>query len=333
MAGEDLIQSFFHKTSDAIFILNKEQKIIEKNDAAIVLLKKMNEEYAETFDFCSMCSGDISIESGEACLNCMMKMQPIGESFQISIKEIPYSGSFVILDEEETKVLVLRNLTMQQKTEKLRQQSLLTRYVINAQEEERKRISRELHDGLAQEMFSTLMEVRKLKYVDAGKDFDKQMNLVDDNMSTILNDIRNMAVDLRPSALDDLGLYPAIKSYCKKYEQTFNIPVSLISDIENRRFDPMIEISLYRIMQESLINSAKYSGADEVIVLLRATSRQVILDIFDEGCGFSVDNIQVQGTGLGLLNMQERIDILGGTFEIISECGKGTQVRVHVPIQ
>ncbi|WP_163651838.1 sensor histidine kinase [Listeria sp. PSOL-1] len=335
---QKLTNLFFEQTSDAIFFVDANQEIINKNKAAERLLAEHHVKIQDFIDFCVICKGYTSINDEKTCHDCFIKRRERGEAFQIFVKhkekgEIPYSASFTLMDAEQgIGVLSLRNLTEQQETAELLQKKTLTKYVMNAHEAERKKLSRELHDGLAQEMYSALMEVRKLKYMEKGLTFNEQMEGIESFISTILDDIRNMAVELRPSALDDLGLFSALKSYCKRYEQIFGVQVALISNVHHERFSSAIETMLYRVAQESLTNAAKYADVDEIIVTLRKRDNTLLLEIIDEGCGFSTEDIEIKGTGLGLMNMQERVELLGGKCTIHSEIGNGTQISVLIPI-
>ncbi len=333
-----LIQLFFEKTSDAVFIMNYEQRIIKQNQAAEQLINAALVDWQEISSFCYVCKGCTSKVAEHSCSDCHIKKRENGRSFQIYIKlknglEIPYSASFSVIDEEKERcVLILRNLTEQQETAKQLQKSTLTKYVLNAHENERKKLSRELHDGIAQEMYSALMEVRKLKYMEKGAAFDKQMDDVETSVANLLTEIRNMAVDLRPAALDDLGLYSALKSYCKRYEQIFGVEVALISDVQNERFPSMIETTLYRVAQEAMLNAAKYADIDDIVVTLRKRENTLILEIIDDGIGFTMADMEIKGSGLGLLNMQERVELCGGTCNIHSNLGKGTEVIVKIGV-
>jgi two-component system sensor histidine kinase NreB len=148
-----------------------------------------------------------------------------------------------------------------------------------------------------------------------------------------LNSIKSMAIDLRPAALDDMGLYAAVKSYCKRFEETFGMEVELYSNIQNERFDENIETMVYRVCTEALINSAKYSDVEHVVVYLLASKKQLRVEVMDEGVGFNLHNIHVKGSGLGLRNMEERISLLGGSFSIETSIGKGTKVLAVIPLE
>ncbi|KMT59689.1 Oxygen sensor histidine kinase NreB [Listeria fleischmannii 1991] len=336
--NSSLIQLFFEKTSDAVFIMDYEQRIINQNKAAQKLLHDALTDWKQISSFCYVCKGCTSSMEEHTCRDCRIKKREDGSSFQIYIElknglEIPYSASFSVIDEKSERcVLILRNLTEQQEIAKQLQKSTLTKYVLNAHENERKKLSRELHDGIAQEMYSALMEVRKLKYMEKGGTFDKQMDDVETSVTNLLTEIRNMAVDLRPAALDDLGLYSALKSYCKRYEQIFGVEVALISDVQNERFSSTVETTLYRVAQEAMLNAAKYADIDDIVVTLRKREKLLILEVIDDGVGFTLADMEIKGSGLGLLNMQERVELCGGICDIQSEHGKGTEVIVKIGV-
>ncbi|MBC1475276.1 sensor histidine kinase [Listeria grandensis] len=331
----ELFRKAYEQMSDAVFLLQGEGDIITSNPAANRLLDQYE---VKLDDFCTFCNGYTSIFEERTCLGCSLRKRVDNESFQLFLnlkagKNIPFSASYTLIDEKAgISVLILRNLTQQQHTEQLLKQKTMTEYVINAQENERKRLSRELHDGLAQGLFSTLIELRKIKYMTKKEDYESSLSEMDSMLATTLEDIRNMAVELRPSSLDDLGIFAALKAYFKRYEQLFGIHVVFVSELYGTRFPASVETMLYRVTQEALTNAAKYADVGEIEVYLFKTKQSIVLEINDQGIGFSPDHFTAQGSGLGLLNMKERVELLNGDFELRSEPQQGTKVLVRIPI-
>jgi two-component system sensor histidine kinase UhpB len=151
-----------------------------------------------------------------------------------------------------------------------------------------------------------------------------------------LRAVRNMSIDLRPSALDDLGLLPALRWYIKEYQQKFNIEVDFQSLGLKERLPSEMETVLYRIVQESLTNIAKHAQAHKVAIMLRDDGDAVNASIVDDGIGFDLEQLQRtpgQERGLGLAGMHERALLLNGSLNIEAQPGQGTRVKVHIPIR
>nr|WP_243864727.1 sensor histidine kinase [Paenibacillus castaneae] len=196
--------------------------------------------------------------------------------------------------------------------------------VIEIQEDERKRISRELHDGIGQSLFSLLIRLDRL-ISDHGE--LAELNTIRGDVSGMMEDIRGLAWELRPSVLDDLGVVPAIRTYLENYSQHFGIQLKLESGLKSR-LGIHKETAIYRVIQEALTNIAKYADVAEAQVLLEERAEEVEVRVIDHGQGFNLDRV---GRGVGLFSMEERARIVGGHLELTSSPGNGTMVRFVVP--
>ncbi|MBM6999232.1 GAF domain-containing sensor histidine kinase [bacterium] len=204
-----------------------------------------------------------------------------------------------------------------------------THRIIQAQEDERKRIARELHDGLAQELLLVQIELRKARYL-PQEERDDAIQRASDQLRDVLVHVSSIASHLRPTALDELGLAAAISAECAKLERTFGITV--LCDVEDvRDLNPDCEIAVYRIFQEASSNACKYSRSDRMHVSLACGDGAMALVVQDFGQGFDVDHPEVRGGGLGLAGMRERASAFGGTIRIVSRPGVGTTVELVVP--
>ena len=206
--------------------------------------------------------------------------------------------------------------------------------VITAQEDERKRISRELHDETSQSLTSLMVGLKLLEteasYCAVGERLEEMRQIV----SGTLEEIHHLARELRPSVLDDMGLVAAIERYVRDYGRKYPIEVDFhVIGFENRRLSLPTEVAIYRIVQEALTNVAKYSGSDSVSVLLDWRGEWVLAIIEDNGQGFNVEEVTAHGQGLGLFGMQERAALLGGTLKIESQPGVGTTVFIKLPVK
>lgn len=205
-------------------------------------------------------------------------------------------------------------------------------YILHAQEEERKRVSRELHDGIGQTLYAILVSLKMVNKGPLENDIKEYLQNTENLTSEAMTEIKRIATQLRPSALDDLGLLPAMRSFISQYSKTFRIHVELKAHVKSR-YTPETETCLYRIFQEALTNAAKYSQTKHISVHLEEKDHVVLMAIQDFGVGFSPGTMAVseKGFGIGLYSMRERVSLLSGTIEIISSPGNGTKIEVAVP--
>jgi signal transduction histidine kinase len=209
----------------------------------------------------------------------------------------------------------------------------LSSQVLTAHEGERKRIARELHDDTGQALTSILVRLRLLEKTAEDESVRKNVEELRELTGNALDAVRRMAVDLRPAALDDLGLVPALHSYSDKYSNSWPISVTFSAEGLKKRLPPNVELVLYRIVQEALTNVAKHSGAGSVEVRLRRRSNTVTVTVADDGRGFDLRDVtRTEGAGLGLFGMRERLALVGGTVAIESTPGQGTTITARVPL-
>ncbi len=206
--------------------------------------------------------------------------------------------------------------------------------VITAQEEERKRISRELHDETSQALTSMMVSLKLLESEAAYCAVSDRLNEMRGTVAQTLEEVHRLARELRPSVLDDIGLVAALERYIKDYKITYGIEVDFhAGGFQGRRVPPPLEVALYRIIQEALTNAAKYARTATASVLLDWRDDCVSAIVEDNGIGISLEGVQIQsGQGLGIFGMQERAALLGGTFKIESQPAVGTTIYVKIPV-
>jgi two-component system sensor histidine kinase UhpB len=208
----------------------------------------------------------------------------------------------------------------------------LSSQVITAQEEERKRISRELHDETAQALTSLLI---RLKLLQGARDLDEVKTSaaeLRELTARTLEDVRKMAVELRPTTLDHLGLVAAIEWYSRDLAERIGAPIELHSEGFAGRLHPQVELVVYRVAQEALTNVARHAQASHVDVTLAFRDDVVEVTIEDDGRGFEMSEAtSSRERGLGLFGMRERVELIGGTIAIDSKPGRGTRIHVTVP--
>jgi two-component system sensor histidine kinase UhpB len=210
------------------------------------------------------------------------------------------------------------------------------RHILHAQEEERKRIARELHDETSQALTSLLISLALLEESVTDPAGRQRIGDTRTLAHETLRAVRNMSLDLRPSALDDLGLLPALRWYVKEYQQKCGVEAELTVSGLKERLPPEVETALYRMIQESLTNTAKHARARHVWVTLTEDGLLLRATIRDDGHGFDAASMlrkHWQDRGLGLAGMEERAALLDGNVEIESEPGAGTLITVTIPLR
>lgn len=209
----------------------------------------------------------------------------------------------------------------------------LSRLVLRAHEEERKRVSRELHDGIGQSLYSILMTLNVASSEISASNQTKCLDEAKKMTSNAMNEVKDIAHSLRPSSLDDLGFLPALNTYVAQYKKTYSIEVNLNVVGDQKRLDSEVETALYRICQESLMNVAKYARASIIDVTIDNSEQEIVLTVHDNGIGFAIDDyLKSDGRkGIGLFSMNERAELLGGSFYIDTAINKGTTITVRIP--
>lgn len=210
--------------------------------------------------------------------------------------------------------------------------------ILEAQEDERKRIARDIHDGPAQYVASAVMRIdftKKLIEKDLDKGLDELTELKD-VLKTALKEIRSIIFDLRPMSLDDLGLIHTIQEYVKIIKEETKINIELKLKPINDEVEKIIQVAVYRIVQEILNNIKKHSKAKNVEIKLDYGLKYLMIVVSDDGIGFDIDEtlnrVKQHGTNYGLLGIMERVNQLQGEIEITSKKGMGTKFKVKLPV-
>lgn len=207
--------------------------------------------------------------------------------------------------------------------------------VLGAQEEERKRIARELHDETAQSLTTMLVRLKMLERARGDEELRTQLQELRELIVATLEGVRKLAVDLRPTTLDNLGLVPALEAYIEAWRAhgLANVEFAASGFAGRPRLEARVELVLYRVIQETLTNVAKHAEASKVQVTLRRTDGGVLAAIRDNGQGFDADAVMhSRERGLGLFGMQERLALVSGQLVLDSAPGGGTTVTARVPV-
>jgi len=237
----------------------------------------------------------------------------------------------------DTTSLGLENARLYQATvENARMLKALTSRLNVIQEEERGRISRELHDGVGQLLIALRLELEILarELAEGRETVPRRIGSLTGLIDETLAEIRQMAFDLRPAILDHSGLPAALRIYADRFARQTGLQIDRVGPQEIGRWDPRIEATVFRVVQESLANVAKHAHATSVTIELIPDDTALSLRLSDNGQGFAPVKMKSDGAAegkFGILNMRERVTELGGTFAVDSRPGKGTTVRVTIP--
>jgi signal transduction histidine kinase len=203
--------------------------------------------------------------------------------------------------------------------------------VLSAQEDERRRLARELHDETGQALTSILLGLRGLEEAKDPEVLRDAVAEVRELVRSTLQDVRRLAVELRPTALDDFGLVPAVERLTDSFAEQTGMVVEFVPNVPDGRLPSDVETALYRIVQESLTNVVKHARAGHVSVVLTQKDSAVSVVVEDDGVGFEPG--RVRGDGIGLVGMRERVGLLGGRLTVESRPGAGTTFVAEVPLQ
>jgi len=211
--------------------------------------------------------------------------------------------------------------------------SAFSKLLIEAQEEERKRISRELHDEVGQTLIAIKMNLEFLKRQKKIADsfLDESITLVEKT----INQIRDLSLELRPSMLDDIGLISALKWYISRQKDRSGINISFDCDFSEENVSKELAVNIFRIVQEALTNIVRHSEAKNAYVEIKQRDKSLDIFINDDGKGFDLDKVEKElykRKALGILGMKERVNLIGGEITIDSKLNVGTTIRVRFPL-
>lgn len=203
---------------------------------------------------------------------------------------------------------------------------------VELQEEERKRLTRELHDEIGQALTSILINLRTLSEEKDLATINERINDLRNLTAQTIEELRRLAMDLRPAALDNLGIVPALRWYVKQCAERTGLDIQFLEPEKYDRLPPETELTLYRVAQEGLTNAIRHGRARKIVLLLERDliQNRVRLTISDNGIGFNTATLD---RGLGLVGIRERVELLNGDFNIETDPGSGTQLWVEIPLR
>src|SRR5215469_3533175 len=203
--------------------------------------------------------------------------------------------------------------------------------LIEAQEKERTRIARDLHDDICQRLALLSMELEQTNRSSSGSPFatEKRLEEIRQHCSEIAGDVQALSHQLHSSKLDYLGIVAAIRAFCKEYAKQHQVSINFTDEDVPKHLPKDVSLCLFRVAQEALHNAVKYSGVAQFAVTLKMVASEIQLEVSDDGAGFDVE--EAKGNGLGLVSMQERAHFVHGELLVESEPGKGTRIIVRIP--
>jgi two-component system sensor histidine kinase UhpB len=266
-------------------------------------------------------------------------LRPLGQ-LQTAVDQVRQGETEVhitlgtITDEQFERLVDTFNQMLIEHEQHTYQMAHLPRQILQAQEEERQRLARELHDEAAQALTSLLVNIRLLERAHDPEKAQQQVRMLRELTAQALEEVRRVALDLRPTILDDLGLAAALEWRADEFRQASDIATTVeIVGLETR-LPREIELVFYRVGQEALTNIARHAEAREVTLTLRREDQQLSLEIKDDGCGFILETIpHDQAQGLGLLGMRERLAMIAGHLTIEAAPGQGTRILAQAPLE
>jgi two-component system CheB/CheR fusion protein len=208
----------------------------------------------------------------------------------------------------------------------------LNAHLFTMQEEERQRVARELHDDISQRLSLLEMLLHEVRLEDASLDNRTKIENAQQQIQSINTDVRQISHRLHPAILSDLGLSAALKALVSDFGERENMPATYVTQNLPESWSPEAATALYRIAQEALRNVAKHAGKTHVKVVLAGEDECLHLKVMDFGMGFDQE-MENESPGLGMISMQERARLAGGTLKVASKLGEGTTISVEVPVK
>lgn len=250
--------------------------------------------------------------------------------FDAAARDLLYAiGSQIAIAIENARLY-----TELQRRERLRGE--LLHKIITAQEEERKRIARDLHDETSQTLTALLYAVDEALELSDATEIKQMLHNMRTMAQRTLDGVHKLIFDLRPSMLDHLGLVPALRWFAQSRLEAANVRLQIEDDHAPRRLPAEVETALFRVVQEAITNIARHAMARNVWIVFATQEERIEITIEDDGIGFDMVSVTLSpdsGRGLGLLGMQERVELLGGQFHIDSAPGFGTRIHIAVPVK
>ncbi len=335
--SEEKFRTLFQQAADGIFLVDKDGNYLVANKHASKItgysideLKKMNA--VDIVDKDDLKKNPLKLEE-------IKTGEPIFIERVICRKDhtkIHVEISAKLMDNGQV-ITIMRDITDRKKAEEkinlyTHQLKQLTGHLLSIREDERKRIGREIHDDLGQQLTAIKMDIAWIdkKIPEDEVVFKEKLKSVIMLLDESNQAVRRILSELRPSILDDYGLLDALKWHGKSFTDNTGIPVQIITSNEDFKLPEPISTCIYRIFQESLTNVTRYAKAKKVITTIHINPHSIEVSIKDDGMGFDIKELKTRRS-FGIMGMKERVATLSGKFEILSAIGKGTMISIEIP--
>lgn len=327
--SEEKFKNIFHSTSDAILIFDLDFNVLSVNNTLLSLLKLDRQmiQGVDIFDYILTPGAKELIKErvgrlakGEMSSYEYMIRDSAGRQFEVETR-----GRLISYDGVSAVLVTFNDVSQRKHLERE-----VYKAAINAEEQERGRIAKELHDGIGPLLSTCLIY---LHYVKGLRLDDKRGSVknMEELIDEALTSIREISNNISPHVLRNFGLFHAVKNFCQRYTD-LKIDIDCNCDIETR-FDEIYEVTLYRIVSELINNSLKYAQAKQISILFeKKEDNLIMLNYADDGIGFDFERTFRKKKGLGLVNIHSRVNSIGGKIEYASSPGNGVQVKIEVKI-
>lgn len=315
--------SLFNQLTTAVWLLDADLKLISQTNKALELSQKFQVDIKKIWEISQGKGCALHSTKGE-CLNC-----PLEENIS------PQGFPFVLLNQAGHRFEFWGRVTTEKEQillqiEEEKKQALdysMFDYLNDARESERKKIAQDLHDGIAQSIYSLMLETRNLKWLELSQQKEK-LKEIDRHFSDVLVEVRNLAGELRPMTIDEFGLIPALEQFSERTQEMTGFEIDLSVTGKIQALKETERIAVYRIIQEAVANALKYSGTNSIDLELNFQANFLRIEIIDHGVGFNV----TEGQGFGLINMKERAFSIDSELVIVSKETEGTKIIMNVPL-
>ena len=331
-----MLDKYFHKLVDelteGIVIMDENRKILYLNKKAVQITGWNVEEYVP---YCSYCQLREVSDNEERCIlangHPLPSFQSHMPNYVDTDTEFVMSMNKLELDGRIYKVLLIKNPSLNEQDEKVKMQEILIHETMLAQESERKRLAMELHDNIGQSVYSIYLGLDGIKRHVQDPEYHARLEKMNIEMENTLQCLKRLTKELRPRLFDNLGIDSALRSAVEDWSQLYKVDLSLNVHIPDYvKIPKEIGLNLYRIFQEAVNNAVRHGRATKIMIEIFTLDRELYFQVTDNGSGFDLNSLN--GTGLGLKHMKERVKIFNGDIKWISEIGGPTRIEGYIVI-
>ncbi|MEE1130378.1 MAG: PAS domain-containing sensor histidine kinase [Caryophanon sp.] len=327
-------KEIYEHIQDGIIVMTTSRTIVMMNPAAERLT---GWSVGESVPYCTYCQERVKASGEPTCylianseVPSFLSQMPTYHGKQIDV-EMSTAAIYANTETGETEyLLVLRDQELLKKAQEVDITKKMMHALIDARESEHKRLAQELHDGVGQSLFTVSVALQAVNsFIHDNPKLSSYITEVQHELQRAMDDVKAYSHRLRPHSLDQLGLVPTIQTMLKHFDKNMPHIAFSFQSHNVERYAPVVEINVYRVVQEAIHNVLKYANAKNVSVTLTDDADYLHVTITDDGIGF--DRKQLQSEGLGLKHMEERMAFIDGTCRITSAIGEGTTIELHIP--